>query len=185
VSSICVGIGRPIIHGVIRMSAATLADLFHDTLRDVYWAEKHLLKALPKLAKASSSPELYDAFLAHREETEAQVQRLEQVFEMIDKTARAKTCEAMVGLSEEANHVVEEVETGRVRDAGLIAAAQAVEHYEIARYGALAAWAKQLGMQDAAMLLGQTLKEEEAADKKLNALSSRINAAAESDKQVA
>ena len=161
------------------MSVSTLNDLFYDTLRDVYWAEKHLLKALPKLAKKAESEELAAALESHRAETEGHVERLEQIFEMIDKAARAKKCEAMVGLSAEADHVLKEVEDKTVRDVGIIGAAQAVEHYEIARYGALAAWAKQLGMDDAAELLVQTLEEEKAADEKLSTLADTINAGAE------
>ena len=157
------------------MAISNLADLFHETLRDVYWAEKHLLKALPKMAKAAATPALSKAFLAHRDETTGHVERIEQVFEIIEKSARAKTCDAMVGLSEEANEIVEEAEEGPVRDAGIIAAAQAVEHYEMARYGALAAWAKQLGYDDAVDLLTATLSEEKAADEKLSKLASEIN----------
>jgi ferritin-like metal-binding protein YciE len=167
------------------MATNTLADLFHETLRDVYWAEKHLVKALPKLAKAAATPELSKALMAHREETEGHVDRIEKVFEIIDKAARAKTCDAMVGLSEEGNHVVEESEEGPVRDAGIIAAAQAVEHYEIARYGALAAWAKQLGYKDAVSLLTATLEEEKAADEKLSKLASSVNPSAHQTKKAA
>jgi ferritin-like metal-binding protein YciE len=161
------------------MPVSTLNDLFHDTLRDVYWAEKHLLKALPKLAKKTEHAELAEALESHRAETEGHVERLEQIFEMIDKAARAKKCEAMVGLSAEADHVLKEVDDKMVRDVGIIGAAQAVEHYEIARYGALAAWAKQLGMDDALELLVETLEEEKAADEKLNTLADAINAEAE------
>ena len=164
------------------MSVSTLMDLFHETLRDVYWAEKHLLKALPKMAKKAESEELADAFESHRAETEGHVARLEQIFEMIDKAARAKKCEAMVGLSAEADHVMQEVEERSVRDVGLIGAAQAVEHYEIARYGTLAAWAKLLGLNDAVKLLVKTLEEEKAADEKLSTLSDSLNPEAEMDK---
>ena len=163
------------------MPVSTLMDLFHETLRDVYWAEKHLLKALPRMAKKAGSDDLTKAFQSHHAETEGHVERLEQIFEMIDKPARAKKCEAMVGLSAEADHVMKEVEEMSGRDVGLIGAAQAVEHYEIARYGTLAAWAKQLGLDDAAALLVQTLEEEKAADEKLSTLSDSINAEAEMD----
>lgn len=157
------------------MAAQSLHDLFYDTLRDVYWAEKHLLKALPKLAKKTSSPALAEALEHHRDETETHVERLEQVFAAIDKAPRGKKCEAMVGLSAEADHVVEETEKGPVRDAAIIGAAQAVEHYEVARYGTLAAWAKLLGLGDAKNLLGQTLDEEKAADETLTGLADGIN----------
>lgn len=163
------------------MATETLNDLFYDTLRDVYWAEKHLLKALPKLAKKASSAELVQALEDHREQTQGHVERLDQVFEMIGKPARAKKCEAMVGLSAEADHVIESSEEGAIRDAGIIGAAQAVEHYEIARYGTLAAWADILGLLDAKNLLGQTLEEEEAADALLTEVSDSVNPAAESE----
>jgi ferritin-like metal-binding protein YciE len=161
------------------MTVSTLSDLFYDTLRDVYWAEKHLVKALPKMAKAASSTELADAILKHQAETETHVERLERVFGIIDKTARAKKCEAMVGLSAEGDHVLEEVDEDPVRDIGIIGAAQAVEHYEIARYGTLAAWARQLGLKDAAKLLAETLEEEKAADQTLSQLAETVNAEAE------
>jgi ferritin-like metal-binding protein YciE len=163
------------------MATETLNDLFYDTLRDMYWAEKHLLKALPKLAKKASNPDLIQALENHLEETETHVQRLERVFEIIDKPARAKKCEAMVGLSAEADHVLEETEKGMVRDAGIIGAAQAVEHYEIARYGTLAAWAEILELIDAKNLLGQTLEEEEAADELLTEVSEGVNPSAEAE----
>jgi len=167
------------------MAATSLSDLFYDTLRDVYWAEKHLMKALPKMAKAASSPELSKAILKHRAETEGQVERLERIFEMIGKAARAKKCEAMVGLSAEGDHVMEEVEEETVRDVGIIGAAQAVEHYEIARYGTLAAWAKLLGYDEAAELLAETLDEEKAADAALSDLAEAINLEAESEEEMA
>jgi ferritin-like metal-binding protein YciE len=161
------------------MPVSSLNDLFHDTLRDVYWAEKHLVKSLPKMAKAAASSELATAILNHRAETETHVERLERIFEIIEKTARAKKCEAMVGLSAEGEHVLEEVEDEQIRDVGIIGAAQAVEHYEIARYGTLAAWAKQLGLNEAVKLLLVTLKEEKAADEKLSELAESINTDAE------
>jgi ferritin-like metal-binding protein YciE len=162
-----------------------LFELFHDTLRDIYWAEKHLLKALPKLAKNAANEDLAQAFEDHRAETEGQVERLEHIFGMIDKKPRGKKCEAMAGLSEEADHVIDEVEDDMARDAGIIGAAQAVEHYEIARYGTLAAWARLLGEDEAARLLEETLEEEKAADKKLTMLSQAINREAESSRAAA
>ncbi len=163
------------------MATETLNDLFYDTLRDIYWAEKHLLKALPKLAKKASNPDLIEALENHRDETEVHVQRLEQVFDIIEKPARAKKCEAMVGLSAEPDHVLVESEKGMVRDAGIIGAAQSVEHYEIARYGTLAEWAKILGLSEAKDLLGQTLDEEEAADRLLTEVSESVNPSAEAE----
>lgn len=165
------------------MPVTTLSDLFYDTLRDIYWAEKHLLKALPKMAKKASSPELAEALETHRAETEVHVERLDQVFGIIAKAARAKKCEAMVGLSAEGDHVLEEVEDETVRDVGIIGAAQAVEHYEIARYGTLAAWAKRLGHEDVAELLAETLEEEKAADEILSGIAESINAEAEAEEK--
>jgi ferritin-like metal-binding protein YciE len=154
----------------------TLQDLFHETLRDIYYAEKKILKALPKMAKKASSPDLAAAYEAHLEETEDQVERLEHVFEMLGKNARGKTCPAIDGIVEEAEELLTEAKTDTVRDAGSLAAAQAVEHYEIARYGSLIAWAEKLGMTDAANLLGVTLEEEKATDAKLSLLAeSEIN----------
>jgi ferritin-like metal-binding protein YciE len=154
----------------------TLQDLFHETLRDIYYAEKKILKALPKMAKKASSPDLAAAYEAHLEETEDQVERLEHVFEMLGKNARGKTCPAIDGIVEEAEELLTEAKTDTVRDAGSLAAAQAVEHYEIARYGTLIAWAEKLGMTDAANLLGVTLEEEKATDAKLSLLAeSEIN----------
>lgn len=157
------------------MALDTLEALFEDTLRDMYYAEKKLTKILPKMAKKATTPELSDAFTSHAEETQGQVDRLEQVFGMIGKTPRAKKCEALEGLSAEGNHVMEEAKEDSVMDAGLIASAQAVEHYEIARYGALIAWANQLDLADAAALLGENLAEEEAADEKLSGIAENVN----------
>ncbi len=148
----------------------TLEDLFHATLKDIYHAEKQILKALPKMAKKSDSQELAAAFENHKTETEGQVERIEQVFEMLGKKPVAKTCEAIKGLVEEGKEVMDEAEDADTRDAGMIGAAQAIEHYEIARYGTLIAWAKQLGMKDAAKLLQQTLDEEYKADRLLSQL---------------
>jgi ferritin-like metal-binding protein YciE len=152
------------------MSLETLNDLFIDELRDVLSAEKQLVKALPKMAKASSSPLLKKGFEKHLAQTEKQVQRLEQVFKSIGETARAKTCKAMEGLVEEGAEVIEEQAEPDVKDAALIAAAQKVEHYEIATYGTLVTWAKLLDHTKAATLLGQTLEEEKATDEKLSEL---------------
>jgi ferritin-like metal-binding protein YciE len=153
--------------------AATLNDLFLTTLQDIYHGEKQVLRALPKMAKKVSNPDLRSAFERHAEETRGQIERLEQVFEMMDKRARGKTCEAVQGLIEEGKEVMEEAEPGDVMDAGVIGAAQAVEHYEIARYGTLRAWAEQLGMRDAAKLLQQTLEEEKRTDELLNEIALR------------
>lgn len=152
------------------MAVKTLEDLFHETLKDIYHGEKQIIKALPKMAKKTESAELKKAFDTHKTQSEKQVERLERVFELLEKPARGKTCEAIEGLVAEGAEVMEEVEAGPVRDAGLIAAAQAVEHYEIARYGALSAWAEQLGMREAAKLLKQTLDEEKETDKLLNGI---------------
>jgi len=147
-----------------------LNDLFLDTLKDIYYAEKQILKALPKMAKAATSPELKQAFEKHRDETETQVERLSDVFEILGKAPRGKTCDAILGIIEEGKSIMEEYEGSPALDAGLVAAAQAVEHYEIARYGTLKAWAQQLGMADAAKLLEQTLAEEMKTDETLSRL---------------
>ncbi|MBN9030895.1 MAG: hypothetical protein BGO05_29615 [Rhizobiales bacterium 63-7] len=148
----------------------TLNDLFLDTLKDIYYAEKQILKALPKMARAAQSEEGKAGFLKHRDETQGQIERLEQVFEIIGKPARGKTCEAIQGIIAEAEEIMDDFKGTQALDAGLISSAQAVEHYEIARYGTLIAWAKQLGLKDAVPLLQATLKEEEATDKKLTQL---------------
>ena len=148
----------------------TLNDLFLDTLKDIYYAEKQILKTLPKMAKAAQSEELRAGFEQHAEETEGQIERLEQVFELIGKPARGKTCDAILGIIEEGKSIMDEFKGTSALDAGLISSAQAVEHYEIARYGTLKAWANQLGMKDAVKLLEQTLQEEEATDQKLTQL---------------
>ena len=163
------------------MSAKTkdLNDLFLDALKDIYFAEKQILKALPKMAKAASSDELRTAFEKHHGETEGQVERLERVFELIDKPARGKTCEAIQGLLEEGKEIMDEYKGTEALDAGMVAAAQAVEHYEIARYGTLKQWAQQLGMKDAVRLLDQTLQEEKKTDEKLTSLAeAAVNLAA-------
>lgn len=157
----------------------SMDDLFHNVLQDVYYAEKQLLRALPKLAKKSSNVELEKAFNHHRDETESHVHRLEQVFDMIGKKPRGKKCDAMLGLVAEGDEVVSETDEDTVRDAGIIAAAQAAEHYEIARYGTLCAWAELLGKRDAASLLKETLEEEKKADQLLTSIAKReVNRAA-------
>jgi ferritin-like metal-binding protein YciE len=148
----------------------TLDDLFLDTLKDIYYAEKQILKALPKMAKAATSPQLKAAFEKHLGETEGHVDRLEQVFELIDKPARGKTCDAILGILEEGKSIMDEFKGTIALDAGLISAAQAVEHYETARYGTLRTWAQQLGLNDAAKLLQATLTEEENTDRALSQL---------------
>ncbi|MGN6486576.1 MAG: YciE/YciF ferroxidase family protein [Devosia sp.] len=145
----------------------TLDDLFLDTLKDIYYAEKQIVKTLPKLAKAATSPELKAGFEQHLEESEGHIERLEQVFEMIGKPARGKTCDAILGIIEEGKSIMDEFKGTQALDAGLVSSAQAVEHYEIARYGTLKTWAQQLGLKEAVTLLDATLKEEEATDRKL------------------
>ena len=152
------------------MALDSLQSLFLDELKDVYHAEKQLVRALPRLAKAASSPELRAAFTQHLRETEGQVQRLERVFKELGQTPRAKKCEGMAGLVEEGKNILEEDGEPAVIDAALIAAGQRVEHYEIAAYGCLRTYAQLLGLSKAAELLQQNLDEEEAADEKLNAL---------------
>jgi ferritin-like metal-binding protein YciE len=149
------------------MAEKTLDDLFLDTVKDIYYAEKQIVKALPKMAKAAQSSELKAGFEKHVEESEAHIERLEQVFEMLGKPARGKTCEAILGIIEEGKTIMDEFKGTTAIDAGLISAAQAVEHYEIARYGTLKTWAGQLGMTEAVKLLDATLSEEIATDKKL------------------
>jgi ferritin-like metal-binding protein YciE len=147
-----------------------LNDLFLDTLKDIYYAEKQILKALPKMAKAAHSDRLRAAFEKHHGETEGQVERLERVFELIDKPARGKTCEAIQGLLDEGKEIMEEYRGTEALDAGMVAAAQAVEHYEISRYGTLKQWAQQLGIKDAVRLLDETLQEEKKTDEALTSL---------------
>ncbi|MFO1069711.1 MAG: ferritin-like domain-containing protein [Geminicoccaceae bacterium] len=152
------------------MSVNTIQELFVEELRDIYHAEKQLVKALPKMARAATTPQLRDAIANHLEETKGQVERLDQVFEMLELGKRAKRCEAMEGLIEEGRTMIDEVKDPEVLDAGLIIGAQKVEHYEIAAYGSLVALAAQLGHRDAAEILKQTLEEEKTADRKLNEL---------------
>ncbi len=147
-----------------------LEELFHDTLRDIYYAEKKILKALPKMAKGAQSPQLAAAFEKHMEETQEQVARLEEIFDIIGKRAQGKTCPSIDGIIEEGAEILEEYKGTAALDAGLIAAAQAVEHYEITRYGTLKRWALLLGMKDAAKLLDQSLQEESRTDEDLTGL---------------
>lgn len=157
-----------------------LDELFHDTLKDIYFAEKKILAALPKMAKAAQSEELRAAFEKHHGETEGQVERLEQVFAVIDKKPQGKTCAAIVGITDEGAEIMQEYKGSPALDAGLLAAAQAVEHYEISRYGTLIAWAEELGLDDAVSLLQQTLDEEEATDDALTEIAkTAINQQAE------
>jgi ferritin-like metal-binding protein YciE len=148
-------------------AAQGLSDLFEDMLKDIYWAEKALTKALPKMGKNATSPELQSALQDHLAVTQEQVSRLEQVFEILGKPARAKKCAAMEGLIKEGEEIMQETEKGMVRDAGIIAGGQKIEHYEIASYGTLVSFAKTLGEEEAAGLLEQTLNEEKEADEKL------------------
>jgi len=157
----------------------TLRDAFIDELRDTYDAERQLTKALAKLAKAATAQELQDAFTSHLEETQGQIQRLEQVFETLDEPARGKHCDGIAGIIEEGKTIMEEDFDDATRDACLIAAGQRAEHYEMAAYGTLVAWARVLGHDEAADLLQQTLDEEKAADEKLSGLAeSGINQSA-------
>jgi ferritin-like metal-binding protein YciE len=158
----------------------TLDDLFHDSLRDIYFAEKKILTALPKMANTAQSHELTAAFEKHQQETEGQVERLEQVFALIDETPRGKNCPAILGLLEEGKEVMDDYKDSPALDAGLLSAAQAVEHYEISRYGTLIAWANELGLQEAVPLLEATLGEEKATDEALTQLAeTAINQEAE------
>jgi len=147
-----------------------LDDLFHDTLKDIYYAEKKILTTLPKMARAARSDELKAAFEKHRVETEGQVDRLQQVFAIIGKKPVGKTCDAIVGITEEGAEIMSDYKGSPALDAGLLAAAQAVEHYEISRYGTLRTWAEELGFGDAAELLEETLEEEKATDQALTEL---------------
>jgi ferritin-like metal-binding protein YciE len=154
--------------------------LFHDTLKDIYYAEKKILSALPKMAKAAESDDLRAAFEKHHEETEGQIARLEQVFEAIDAKPQGKKCAAIEGILEEGQEIIKEYKGSPALDAGMLAAAQAVEHYEISRYGTLRTWAGELGLEDVVKLLEETLEEEEATDQALTELAeSAVNAAAE------
>jgi ferritin-like metal-binding protein YciE len=147
-----------------------LKELFTETLKDIYFAEKQILRALPKMAREAASPELKQAFETHRDQTEGHVDRLNQVFEQLGRPARGKTCEAILGIIDEAKEIMEEFKGAEALDAGLASSAQAVEHYEIARYGTLKTWALQLGLSDAAKLLDETLQEEIKTDQLLTKL---------------
>jgi ferritin-like metal-binding protein YciE len=150
--------------------AKTLDDLFHETLKDIYYAEKKILTALPKMAKAAQSDDLRAAFEKHHGETEGQVVRLEKVFALIEQPAKGKKCDAIEGLLDEGKEIMTEFKGSPALDAGLLAAAQAVEHYEISRYGTLKTWAEKLGLQQAVRLLDQTLTEEKSTDEALTEL---------------
>lgn len=154
----------------------TLQDLFLHTLKDIYYAEKQILKALPKMARKAESDELRQAFETHREETQGHVERLEQIFEILGKTARGVTCEAINGIVEEGEGIMEDFADSPALDAGLLSSAQAVEHYEITRYGTLKTWAGELGLDKAVSLLDKTLEEEKRTDKLLTRLAeARVN----------
>jgi ferritin-like metal-binding protein YciE len=152
----------------------TLNDLFHDTLKDIYYAEKKILATLPRTAKAAQNEELTAAFEKHRAETERQVERLNQIFALIDKKAQGKTCDAIVGITEEGAEIMKEYKGSPALDAGLVAAAQAVEHYEISRYGTLRTWAEELGLNEAVSLLQETLEEEKATDEALTRIAESV-----------
>ena len=162
------------------MAQKMLEDLFYDTLKDIYYAERQILKALPKMARAANDPKLKAAFEKHKEQTEGQVERLQQVFESIGKRAQGKTCEAIQGIISEGEEIMDEFKGTPALDAGLISSAQAVEHYKITRYGTLKTWAAQLGYKDAVTLLDATLKEESQTDEDLTKLAeTAVNAAAQ------
>jgi ferritin-like metal-binding protein YciE len=151
-----------------------LEELFHDTLKDIYFAEKKILSTLPKMAKAADSDELREAFKKHMTQTEGHVERLEEVFGMIDKKPQGKTCDAIVGITDEGAEIMSEYKGSPALDAGLLAAAQAVEHYEISRYGTLRTWATELGLSDAAKLFQATLDEEEETDQTLTQIAESV-----------
>ncbi len=152
----------------------TLEDLYHDTLKDIYYAERKILKALPKMMRAAQSDKLKAAFEKHHKETETQIERLQQVFEISGKRAQGKTCDAIEGIVSEGEEIMEEFKDTQALDAGLISAAQAVEHYEICRYGTLKRWAIELGRDDAAKLLDATLQEESKTDNDLTKLAESL-----------
>ena len=154
----------------------TLDDLFYDTLKDIYYAERKIVKALPKMARAASSPELKTAFEKHKDQTQEHIERLQQVFEILGRRAQGKTCDAIEGIIAEGEEIIEEFKGTKALDAGLISSAQAVEHYEITRYGTLKRWATELGHKDIAKLLDATLQEEGQTDKDLTKLAeTKIN----------
>jgi ferritin-like metal-binding protein YciE len=151
-----------------------LDELFHDTLKDIYFAEKKILDTLPKMAKAAQSEELKAAFEKHHEETEGHVERLEQVFAAIKQKPQGKTCAAIVGITDEGAEIMQEYKGSPALDAGLLAAAQAVEHYEISRYGTLRTWATELGLPEVVALLEETLEEEKATDEALTEIAETV-----------
>jgi ferritin-like metal-binding protein YciE len=163
------------------MSVTTMQELLIDELKDLYSAEKQIVRALPKLAKATSTSQLQQAILNHLEETKGQVVRLEQISELLGKKLTGKTCVGMKGVLEEGSEVLEDTDKGTVRDAALIAAAQRVEHYEMAGYGSAREFAKLLGLSEIASLLDETLAEEKAADKTLSGVAKQVNATAEQE----
>ncbi|MGZ3901123.1 MAG: YciE/YciF ferroxidase family protein [Bacteroidia bacterium] len=170
------------------LEESTLMKLFENELKDIYWAEKALVKAIPKMIKKATSEELTEALEIHLEETENQVKKVERVFESIDKKPLAKKCEAMDGLIKEAEQIMKESEEGAMRDAGIISAAQKIEHYEIASYGTLRSFAKTLGLNEAVTLLEEILGEEKTADKKLTKVAEstiNIQAATEVEEEAA
>ncbi len=156
------------------MPEKTMDDLFHEHLKDIYYAEKQIYKTLPKMVKGATDPQLKTAFTNHRAETEGQIKRLEQVFELIDKPARGKTCEAIKGILAEGAETLEDFGDSPALDAGLCADGQAVEHYEMARYGTLIAWAKLMGKADVVSLLSENLKEEKTADALLTKIATSV-----------
>jgi ferritin-like metal-binding protein YciE len=159
-----------------------LDELFHDTLKDIYYAEKKILAALPKMAKAAQNNELAAAFEKHHDETEGQIERLEEIFGEIEEKPQGKRCDAIEGILEEGKEIMQEYKGSPALDAGLLAAAQAVEHYEISRYGTLKTWAEKLGLENAVNLLQATLQEEEATDETLTEIAeTAVNAAAQQE----
>ncbi len=162
--------------GIFTKDIKSMDDLFVHTLQDIYYAENQILKSLPQMIEKATSPELKQAFEAHLGETRGQVERLERVFKMHGQEVKGVTCAAMDGILNEAKEIIGEVADPEVLDAAMLASAQAVEHYEITRYGTLVAWAKQLGRQDCASVLQQNLDEEKATDQKLTAIAeSKVN----------
>lgn len=156
-----------------------LSDLFLDTLKDIYYAEKQILRTLPKMAKAADSDELRKCFETHKEQTQGQIERLDEIFETLGKRSQGKTCDAIIGIIEEGKEIMEEYEGSPALDAGLLSSAQAIEHYEITRYGTLKAWAEKLGMPQVAALLDATLTEEKQTDQLLTKVAEQaINAEA-------
>jgi ferritin-like metal-binding protein YciE len=156
------------------MAEKDLNELFLDTLKDIYYAEKQILKALPKMAKAANSDQLRTAFEKHHDETEGQIERLERIFEQLGKAARGKTCDGIQGILDEGKEIMDEYSDTPALDAGLLAAAQAVEHYEISRYGTLKAWAAKLDLPQAVKLLDQTLAEEKKTDETLTKIAETV-----------